>query len=257
VSIFKSILKRALKNTATLERLAGLSNRQTVYSQFGEDAHIASYYNRLAVDRGIVVVRGCIVDVGAYRPISLSNTYGFYKRGWRSINIDPTPGTKAMFDRVRPTDTNLELAISCKSGQGTFYVFGVPSVWNTMDPDAARLAEAKSGIVPRKVAVEICRLDTVLDRHLKGDNFELLSIDAEGYDIEILQSNNFSKFLPRLIMIEVHNVSLDTLKDHEIVRHLGTYGYTLYSWINPNLLFVRADSFLKWTPSVGPLNPIC
>ena len=55
---------------------------------------------------------GFYVDVGAHSPKYLSNTYYFYKQGWRGINIEPTPGRIRMFERVCPRDTNLALAIS-------------------------------------------------------------------------------------------------------------------------------------------------
>ncbi|MEI9991472.1 MAG: FkbM family methyltransferase [Rhizomicrobium sp.] len=241
----KRFAKRLLRRTRVLEQMRGLVDRQTSYSQFGEDVHIASYYNRLAFDRGIVVRKGCIVDVGAFRPISMSNTYFFYKRGWRSINIDPTPGTKAIFDRVRPKDTNLEVSIAPQAGQGTFYLFGQPSVWNTMDEAAAREAEAKTGQAPQRITVTICRLDEILDHHLVQDSFEILTIDAEGYDVEILRSNDFARYSPRLILIEVHDLNLAELPNHPVVRYLEDRGYSLYSWINPNLLFVRSDSLLN------------
>ena len=240
----KAALKRLMNGTATLERLAGAWKSRTSYSQFGEDVHIVSYYDRLAYERGIMVEKGCAVDIGAYRPIQHSNTYGLYKRGWRTINIDPTPGTKLKFDKVRPRDTNLELAIAPEDGRATFYVFGTPSVWNTLDAEAARETAAKLGIRPQLIPIDTARLETILERHLKGNSLELLSIDAEGYDVEILRSNDFAKFAPRLIMIEVLNASLEKLATHPVAEYLAEFDYTLHSWINPNLLFIRRDSML-------------
>ena len=235
---------KLLKGTAIGERLYGLVNSKTSYSQFGEDLHIASYYARLAYEKHIPVRNGCIVDVGAFRPVMFSNTYYFYRRGWRSINIDPTPGSKAIFDRVRPKDTNLEFAIATSDGVGTFYSFGAPCVFNTMDPETAQNTAETTGIVPKEYKVEKWRLESVLDRYLNGQAFELLTIDAEGYDIEVLGSNNFSKYRPRLIMVEVHGAALESIRENEVIRYCTQCGYVLHSWINPNLFFVRSDSTL-------------
>jgi hypothetical protein len=49
-----------------LERLAGLAHQRIGYSQFGEDLHVRSFYDRLAHDRNISVKTGCIVDIGAF-----------------------------------------------------------------------------------------------------------------------------------------------------------------------------------------------
>ncbi|MBO0732804.1 MAG: FkbM family methyltransferase, partial [Methylocapsa sp.] len=166
--------------------------------------------------------------------------------GWHCINIDPTPGSKRIFDKVRPRDTNLQLAVSQTDGQGYFYMVGQqPSVWNTLDRDAAASVAQKTGMEAKTIVIEQRRLETILDCHLKGRSFELLAIDAEGYDIEILKSNNFARFAPRVILIEVFLPSLEAIAASEVYAYLTRAGYTLYSWLNPNLMFVRNDS-LDW-----------
>ncbi len=57
---------------------------------------------------------GFYIDVGAHHPKRLSNTYYFYKKGWRYMNIDAKPKCMKIFRRTRPRDLNLEFAISDK-----------------------------------------------------------------------------------------------------------------------------------------------
>lgn len=245
MATIKSRIKRLLQGSALLERLVGWSRQRIGYSQFGEDLHIRSFYDRLAFERKIFVHDGCIVDVGAYRPIEFSNTYYFYRKGWHCINIDPTPGSMRIFNRTRPHDTNLELAIGAKNGSSTFYMFDDgPSVWNTLDAASARLTSRMIGVNPRQIEIQVRRLESILDAHLGEMPFEILSIDAEGLDLEILESNNFLKYRPRVILIEAHNISAKTLSGHPIIGFLSGIGYHLLSWINPNLLFIRDDSLL-------------
>ena len=78
--------------------------RRTSYSQEGEDLILDRLLRRKP--------RGYYVDVGAFHPKKFSNTHLFYRRGWSGINIDATPGSMDEFRRVRPRDTNLEIAIS-------------------------------------------------------------------------------------------------------------------------------------------------
>src|SRR4051812_44497014 len=56
--------------------------------------------------------KGFYVDVGAHHPHQYSNTFWFYRRGWRGINIDAMPGCMEGFEQHRPGDVNLELAVS-------------------------------------------------------------------------------------------------------------------------------------------------
>ena len=47
---------------------------------------------------------GFYVDIGCHHPFRFSNSYLFYKLGWRGICVDPLPGTKALFNKWRPED---------------------------------------------------------------------------------------------------------------------------------------------------------
>lgn len=49
-------------------------------SQFEEDGIIAELLPQRC---------GVYVDIGAYHPISDSNTYALYQRGWHGLAIDP------------------------------------------------------------------------------------------------------------------------------------------------------------------------
>jgi len=230
--------------TAVLEHLKGRLQSRRSHSQFGEDLHLRTYYDRLAYERGVTVSGGCVVDIGAFRPIVHSNSYLFHRLGWRCVNIDPTPGFRRRFDQVRPSDVNLEIGIAPEVGRATFFLFGTPSVWNTLDAASAAHAVRITGVTPRQIPVTLSRLDTVLDQHLGGHPFEILLVDAEGYDVEILRSGDFSRHRPRVVLIEVAGVSAGTLAANPVVRFLEPHGYTLHSWINPNLMLVREDSTL-------------
>jgi FkbM family methyltransferase len=236
--------RRLFKGTSIAERWAGHKYQVVSYSQFAEDAHLLGYYRRLASERNLRVDRGFVVDIGAFRPMSHSNSFAFYQRGWHGINLDPTPGFKLIFDRLRPRDINLEVGVTEQDGMRTFYLFDRPCVWNTFDRVSAAYASKVTGIQPQEISVKVSRLDTVLDEHLKGEALELLLIDAEGYDLEILRSNDFSKYRPRVIMIEVMKATANSLTEEAVVRHLKEFGYELYSWVNPNLMLVRQDSLL-------------
>ena len=73
------------------------------YSQEGEDMILKRFFEGKQ--------RGFYVDVGSHHPKRFSNTYFFYKTGWRGINIDPMPGSMKLFDKIRTRDINLECGI--------------------------------------------------------------------------------------------------------------------------------------------------
>jgi hypothetical protein len=96
------------------------------FSQDGEDMVLASFYE------GIKKYKGFYIDVGAHHPLRFSNTAFFYKKGWRGINIEPTPDLFKYFPRLRKNDINLNIGI----GNGEkliFYIFNEGAI-NTFDP---------------------------------------------------------------------------------------------------------------------------
>jgi len=74
------------------------------YSQDGEDILLELFLPR---ERS-----GFYVDVGAYHPIKPSKTFRRYCKGWRGLNIDATPDSMEVFQRIRPRDINVEAAVS-------------------------------------------------------------------------------------------------------------------------------------------------
>ena len=70
------------------------------YSQNGEDLIL----NRFLENKK----NGFYIDIGAHHPIRFSNTYLFYKKGWRGINIDAMPGSMDLFNKIRSRDINIE-----------------------------------------------------------------------------------------------------------------------------------------------------
>ena len=59
----------------------------------GEDIFIDNFFKNKI---------GLYVDVGAYHPLELSNTYLLHKRKWEGINIDINSLSIEYFDFLRP-----------------------------------------------------------------------------------------------------------------------------------------------------------
>jgi hypothetical protein len=65
-----------------------------------------------------------------------------------------------------------------------------------------------------------------------------LSVDAEGMDLEVLNSNNWAKYRPFLIAVETHGMDLEKLKDNDIFTYLHELGYKLVSHVFVTSLFI-------------------
>ena len=203
------------------------------YSQEGED---------LVLDRMLEQkAEGFYVDVGAHHPARFSNTYLFYRRGWRGINIDAMPGSMRKFERVRPRDINIECGVADRAGKLTYHRFNEPAL-NTFDVAEARLKNKPPYQLLDTVEVSVERLDFLLERHLPaGQGIDFLSVDVEGYDLKVVKSNDWTRFRPAYVLVESLDSSLASVDKSPINIFLAGQGYVLYAK-TVNTLFYRTET---------------
>jgi FkbM family methyltransferase len=174
-------------------------------------------------------VKGVFVDVGAYHPVTFSNTYFFYKCGWTGINIDPRPGCMEAFNKIRPRDKNLEVGIAMQEGTLTYYDLGENSTMNTFSRENLELL-GMTKFIQKEIPVSTYRLSTILDKYLDGTVIDLMNIDAEGFDQEILLSNNWEKYRPKIICVELSPVlTLNDVLETETYKFLSEKNYKVYA----------------------------
>lgn len=151
------------------------------YSQFGEDKFLDGL--------GILPTKGFFVDVGAFDGIEFSNTYFLEQRGWQGICIDPNPLVAK------------ELALNRKN----VYFCGVakkPGFYNLnlfpKVPMQCNINEKNKKMPTVKVWCNPLQ-DIVAPL---TDKIDLLSLDAEGMDIEAWESLKHPQFDPKIVIVE-------------------------------------------------------
>lgn len=204
------------------------------YSQEGEDKVLARFFEYKNI--------GFYIDIGAHHPIRFSNTYLFYKRGWRGINIDAMPGSMEAFREIRTEDINLEIPIASKREFLNYYIFNETAL-NTFSKEEA---EKKDGLrnykVIKTLQLEAFPLSEILDKYLpSGQHIDFMSIDVEGYDFEVLKSNNWEMYKPDFILIESLRTTLEEIKEDKVYLFLKDYGYKLQAKTFNTLFFQRED----------------
>jgi glycosyltransferase involved in cell wall biosynthesis len=220
---------------SVVDKIAGVINRfnllQESYAQEGEDLILSRIFEGKP--------EGFYVDVGAHHPIRYSNTYVFYRRGWRGINIDAMPGSMEEFQRVRPRDINIEAFVSLDRRSVPFFVFNEPAL-NTASVQLAKQWSSQSAHykVIDEIMLETCTLAEILDKHLPPDQpIDFFSIDTEGVDLSVLKSNNWNRYRPNYVLAELLGVEFDNLEEHEITRYLQDQGYRPAAKFVNTLLF--------------------
>jgi FkbM family methyltransferase len=195
------------------------------FSQEGEDLILAREFESRTT--------GFFVDVGAHHPIRFSNTFKFYLRGWRGINIDAMPGSMRPFSSVRPKDINLEIPISNVAGkQLTYFMFNDPAL-NTFDAALAAERETTSSGIYKMIGkreLETSTLARLLEQNLPaGQAIDFMSIDVEGLDAEVVASNDWARFRPRFVITEGLGLELLDSATTPMNRLMEERGYALWA----------------------------
>jgi len=200
------------------------------YSQFGEDLIIENFLRNFK--------NGFYVDIGCNRPIEGNNTFKFYLKGWRGINIDGNPKMIASFNKIRKKDINLCEIVSCNKNETEFFISNDDRVSSLKSSfidsnDKTRFHEKTERVYPKS-------LEEILDKHLpENKEITLMNIDVEGHDLEVLISNNFNKHNPILICIEDHDFRTSEINENKICEFILPKGYFLAGYSKPNLFFIK------------------
>jgi FkbM family methyltransferase len=197
------------------------------YAQEGEDMVLRRFLEGRATP-------GFFVDVGAHHPVRFSNTYFFYKQGWRGINIDAMPGSMEPFKKVRPRDINIEAAVAQESRELTYSIFNDPAL-NGFDAELSETRDKLAGYhIVQRVKIQTQTLAQILEQNLPaGTKIDFLTVDVEGFDLQVLASNDWTRFRPELVLAE----------DTAAAGGAGTWNHVEKS---PISTFLRSQNYTPW-----------
>jgi len=214
---------------------ASTRSRRISYGQTGQDilAEFLLRRNRIITREG--GLRGTYVDIGCGHPHTGSNTFFFYERGWRGVCVDADPELCAAFRAARPRDTVVACGIGTSAGEQDFFLFDNPQ-HNSFNPARAR---AKPDRLRGVLKVPIRPLTDVLAEAGVGE-VAFLSIDVEGFELEVLTSLDFARFRPRLVLTEALK-PLAALAADPVHGLLTSRGYALAAHTGHDSFYLARD----------------
>lgn len=231
-ALLKQVIPQRVKAWIINDEVEG---GQIIYSQEGEDMLLF----RLVKGKR----DGLFVDIGAHQPKRLSNTYLFYKLGWRGINVDVMPGSMKAFDDVCPADCNVEAAVSDKREELEHYIFSHHEL-NTFSKQVELYMKCEWDRLREVRRIRTTTLSQVLDEHMArfgGKEIDFLSIDVEGLDLNVIRSNNWETYRPRYVLAEDLLKSVVESNRGPIAEFLNQVGYTMIAKTCNTIVFKRND----------------
>jgi FkbM family methyltransferase len=188
---------------------------------------------------------GIFVDVGAANPNYLSVSALYRTLGWTVIAVEPNPAFAEMHRKLghevmqcacgdRDED-NVDFSVV--DSHGTQYENGKVSFESF---SSLAIKESYKSLKPdldiKKIKVNLRRLDTILAaRTPPVDHIDILSVDVEGWELEVIAGLDLQKYKPRVMVIE------NLFNEEKYRQNITSKGYTLWKFLAPNDIYVRRD----------------
>ncbi|MGV0646773.1 FkbM family methyltransferase [Mycolicibacterium sp. XJ2546] len=163
--------------------------------------------------------RGTFIELGGNDGLQQSNSFLLERElGWRGVLIEGIPELAAEAVRNRPKATVVCAAVTS------------PSQFDVIPMNNDDLVSAVSDTTGQ-LYVATTTLSNVIDLVLNGEVPDLLSIDVEGFEMDIIDGLDLTRHQPRWILVETENrddVS-SALTGYTVVAQLSHHDY-LYEY---------------------------
>ena len=205
IKIFLNLKRWGIKKTIFLTKIflrkSFFVHREFFLNKNSKEVSYSQYAEDLFIDRFLGYPKqGFYVDVGANQPTYLNNTKRFYERGWSGINIEPDANNFDLLEKERPRDTNLNIGVSNVEDEITLYVCEESTLSTFSRETAEKLSREGHEIVEER-KIGVFKLSSIFKK-FEVEEIDFMTIDTEGYDQEVLMSNDWDNFRPKLICIE-------------------------------------------------------
>lgn len=219
---------------ALLKRLLFGKHSKISYSQCGEDIISEGIFAALGIKRPTYI------DIGAYNPVYLSNTYLFYQKGSKGVCIEPNNILCRNIQRKRPKDICINMGIGLSAAtEATFYIMNEATLSTFSKEEAERMCSYGNLSIEKAITIPLITLDEVIEKYLKScPNF--ISLDVEGLDLEILKSFDFTRYRPEIFCVETITYTEDKSEKKIVptIEFMLSNGYFVYADTYINTIFV-------------------
>lgn len=213
------------------------------FSQAGQDSFIYSEFFTVIESGKIPRV---FLDIGCNHPTKFSNSYFFEKHlGFKVEAVDPLPTYVAQWATERPNSSLHSVALGAAKGQLQLSVpvrdWGMedgshpPDMFATLNTKNPRLTKGnwKTIDVPVLRAQDLFESEGITE-------VGIVSIDVEGFEIEVLKGIDFSK--TKIFIAVIENNTNSKFGAEDIRAHMVQNGFDFYARIwGLDDVFVRSD----------------
>jgi hypothetical protein len=97
----------------------------------------------------------------------------------------------------------------------------------------------------KELPVKVYPLSKILEEYLpKGQEIDFLNIDVEGKDFEVLRGNDWNKYRPKVVLVEILTSSIEEIYKNPIYIFMKENGYIFFAKTFNTCFFVE-NEFLR------------
>lgn len=189
------------------------------YSQFKEDKYIWDILQKYDL------TGSSFIDVGANHPTDISNTYLLYRNGLNGIIIEPNIEFAKLFKKFRKRDIVLMVGCSNQNAILPFHISKTPVI--------SSFSQEKEINVYKTEYLPVMELDSVV-KNLNLEFVNLLSIDAEGLNIEVMQGGPETIAKSLIVCVE-----FDSEGEKKIIANLLGGQFQFLKTFGCNLIYLN------------------
>jgi FkbM family methyltransferase len=191
---------------------------------------------------------GSFVEYGAYDGETFSNTSGLADLGWGGLYIEPV--TESYLKCVERHKQNSKVqveqyAVGSESEEVEIFIGGPLSTIKKDILEKFQNMEWSKGLHSGTTEiVKMKSLNEILTETGMQENFDVLSIDVEGYEWDSLRGFNLKGWNPKIIIIELHDNNVNYPEEWKSCISITNYFESNYRIIYKdysNTIFIRRD----------------
>jgi len=195
--------------------------------------------------QGAGIKRPAYLEIGVYRPKHGSNTYKFYDKGARGVLVEVDYTLIEEIKNARPEDKILNIGVGPEEvKEADLFVFEEPSL-NTLSKEEANYRVLNGSYkIKEVIKVELKSINKIIEENFQSYP-DFLSLDIEGFDLEVLKTLDYRRFPIPVICAETCEYSVNHVKnkDWKIISFMESIGYFSYADTYINTIFVNHNWF--------------